>query len=333
MKKPDIPENEAARLQRLYSLDILDTDAEERFDRLTRLAKRMFGVPIALVCLIDGHRQWFKSSTGLDVRETSRDISFCGHAIFHEQVFVVEDTSLDERFADNPLVLESPFMRFYAGYPLRFLDGNYLGTLCIIDTHPRPMSKEDIDALQDLAELAERELAAVQLATLDELTKISNRRGFMVLARQALKVCVRNSMPASLIYLDLNGFKAINDRFGHAAGDLALVSFANILQSFFRDSDVFARIGGDEFVILLTNTSIEKARESIEHFRVVLDKCNKETTEGVGLSFCEGIVACKFDKDCSIEALLAAADKLMYAKKGRVKAPELSHNSLLSGLA
>ncbi len=321
MKIPDTPENEEARLQTLCSLNILDTDAEERFDRLTRLAKRMFGVPIALVCFIDGHRQWFKSSAGLNVRETPRDISFCGHAVSYDQVFVIEDASQDERFADNPLVLKSPFIRFYAGYPLRFLDGSCLGTLCIIDTQPRAMDKEDIEALRDLAELAERELAAVQLATMDELTKISNRRGFMVLAQQALKMCVRYSMPASLIYLDLNGFKTINDRFGHEAGDLALISFAGMLESFFRDSDVFARIGGDEFVILLTNTTTDKAQESIERFRVVLDKCNKETAEGISLSFCEGVVACEFDKDCSIEALLAAADKLMYTKKGRIKAP------------
>ena len=317
MKIPDTPENEEARLKTLCSLNILDSDAEERFDRLTRLAKRMFSVPIALVCLIDEQRQWFKSCVGLNVRETPRDISFCGHAIFNEKLFVIEDASKDERFADNPLVLESPYIRFYAGYPLHFMDGSCLGTLCIIDTQPRTMDKEDIEALKDLAELAERELAAMQLATLDELTKISNRRGFMMLAQQALKMCVRHSMPASLIYLDLNGFKAINDRFGHAAGDLALVSFAKVLQSFFRESDIFARIGGDEFVILHTNTTVEKAQDSIEQFRLVLDQYNEQTNAGFDLSFCEGIVACDFDKDCSIEVLMSVADRLMYEKKGR----------------
>lgn len=316
MKTPDIPENEKARLKALCSLDIMDTDAEERFDRLTRLAKRMFGVPIALVSLIDGHRQWFKSSVGLNVRETSKDISFCGHTVFDDKLFVIEDASKDERFADNPLVLEYPYIRFYAGYPLRFLDGSCLGTLCIIDTQPRTMDKEDIEALKDLAELAERELAAVQLATLDELTKISNRRGFMVLAQQALKMCVRQRLPASLVYLDLNGFKTINDKFGHAAGDVALVSFAKVLESSFRDSDIFARIGGDEFVILLTNTRLEKAQDSVNRFRLALDSYKKQANVGFDLSFCEGIVACDFDKDCSIEVLMSAADRLMYEKKG-----------------
>jgi diguanylate cyclase (GGDEF)-like protein len=318
MKMPDTPDNEEARLKALFSLDILDTDAEERFDRLTRLAKRMFNVPIALVCLVDRHRQWFKSCDGLNVRETPRDISFCGHAIFHDQLFVIEDASQDERFVDNPLVLGYPHIRFYAGRPLRFIDGSNLGTLCIIDTQPRAMDKEDLEALEDLAELAERELAAVQLATLDELTKISNRRGFIVLAQKALKVCIRHSMPASLIYLDLNGFKAINDQFGHGVGDSALVSFAKALENFFRDSDVFARIGGDEFVILLTNTSAEKAQELIERFRLVLGQINKQANAGFDLLFCEGIVACDFDNNCSIDALLDAADRLMYKKKGQI---------------
>ncbi len=106
MKKPDTPKNEDTRLKNLRALNILDTPPEERFDRLTRLAKRTFDVPIAMVSLIDANRQWFKSCVGLSVRETARDISFCGHTILGSEVFMIEDTSLDIRFADNPLVLE-----------------------------------------------------------------------------------------------------------------------------------------------------------------------------------------------------------------------------------
>jgi len=104
MKKPDIPLNEEHRLKTLRSLNILDTASEERFDRLTRMAKRLFNVPIATISLVDEDRQWFKSCIGLTVKETPRDISFCGHAILDDEVFIISDTLQDERFVDNPLV-------------------------------------------------------------------------------------------------------------------------------------------------------------------------------------------------------------------------------------
>lgn len=276
MKTPDTPEDETARLRTLRSLSILDTPEEERFDRLTRLAKRMFDVPIALVSLVDENRQWFKSHEGLNVRETSRDISFCGHTILGNKTFIITDTTKDERFADNPLVLNEPNIRFYAGCPLRYLDGSKLGTLCIIDDNPRTLSGEDLDALKDLAELVESELAAVQLATLDELTGISNRRGFITLAQNSLNICARQGISASLVFFDLNNFKPINDTFGHAEGDRALIAFAEQMKSTFRDSDVFARLGGDEFVVLLTDTSMELSEEIIKRFRQSLEIYNQE---------------------------------------------------------
>lgn len=317
MKIPDLPVNEETRLKSLRSLNIMDTPFEERFDRLTRLAKRLYDVPISLVSLLDDRRQWFKSSEGMNVRETPREISFCGHAILGDELFIVNDTTTDERFSDSPLVLQEPYIRFYAGCPLRYLDGSKLGTLCIIDTKPRTLTEDDLESLKDLAALVERELVAVQLARLDDLTQISNRRGFIVLAQQALKMCVRQKMPASLVFFDLNGFKLINDQFGHAEGDNALISIAKIMGEVFRDSDVFGRIGGDEFVVLLTNTTIDKAEESVGRLRLAVDTFFKQADNGYHLDFCEGIVACSFDKNCSIEVLLSAADTLMYEKKGR----------------
>ncbi|MDO9199841.1 MAG: GAF domain-containing protein, partial [Hydrogenophaga sp.] len=133
MKPPDRPIDEKLRLQTLQSLHILNTHAEERFDRLTRMAKRIFGVPIALVSLVDANRQWFKSCIGLDASETPRDISFCGHAILGSEVFVIPDTAADPRFSDNPLVTGYPHIRFYAGCPLVAANGQKLGTLCVID--------------------------------------------------------------------------------------------------------------------------------------------------------------------------------------------------------
>lgn len=315
MKKPDFPHDEQARLDTLRSLSILDTPPEERFDRLTRMAKRLFGVPIALVSLVDESRQWFKSCFGLSASETSRDISFCGHAILGNDLFIIPDTIVDERFADNPLVLNDPHIRFYAGCPLRAPNGSKLGTLCIIDRQPRNFGKDDFEALKDLASMVERELSAVQMATLDELTAISNRRGFMMLAQHSLHFCARQKLAASLVFIDLDKFKPINDTFGHAEGDRALAAFAEQIKTACRESDVFARIGGDEFAILLINTSKERADSVVLRLNQSLDKYNQEAKRGYDISFSYGIVEFNPEKHHTLDAMLAEGDSLMYELK------------------
>ena len=159
MKKPDIPRNEDKRQSALCSLNILDTPAENRFDRITRRAQQHFGVPITLVSLVDAERQWFKSRQGLDAPETPRDISFCGHAILSNDIFYIPDAHEDPRFADNPLVTGPPHVRFYAGAPLRAPNGERIGTLCIIDNKPREFTLEELSVLRDLADEVEKELA------------------------------------------------------------------------------------------------------------------------------------------------------------------------------
>lgn len=315
MIKPDIAQDEPARLEALRSLGILDSPPEERFDRLTRMAKRLFGVPISLVSLVDENRQWFKSCYGLSVSETSRDISFCGHAILGNDPFIIPDTIADGRFADNPLVLNDPQIRFYAGVPLSGPSGSKLGTLCIIDRQPRSFAKDELEALVDLAAMVERELSAVQLATLDELTRISNRRGFMMLAQHSLHLCARQKLSASLVFLDLDKFKPINDRFGHAEGDRALAAFAEQLRTACRDSDVFARMGGDEFAMLLVNTTKEHAGRLVSRLRQSVENYNREARRGYDISFSHGIVDFDPQRHHTLDAMLADADALMYGHK------------------
>lgn len=315
MKKPEMPQDEFCRLETLRSLDILDTDSEERFDRLTRLATRLFDVPIALVSLVDENRQWFKSRAGLEALETSRDISFCGHSILGDDIFVVEDTLQDVRFADNPLVTGPPDIRFYAGCPLKGAEGYKLGTLCLIDTKPRMFTEDDFSSLRDLAGMAEQELAVVQLATLDELTGISNRRGFEVLAQKALNVCERNKRSAVLIFIDLDGFKQINDQFGHCEGDKALQVFSESMRATWRDSDIFARLGGDEFVVLLTDSTLERASKSISRLREFIAQSNVSEDRGYSISFSEGIVEVTPERGMTIAELLEKADTQMYQAK------------------
>lgn len=315
MKKPDIPHDEQARLQALRSLGVLDTPPEERFDRLTRMAKRLFGVPIALVSLVDEDRQWFKSCFGLRVSETPRDLSFCGHAILGNDLFIIPDALADERFADNPAVVNDPFVRFYAGCPLRGPNGHKLGTLCIIDRQPRSFDAGELEALVDLAAMVERELSAVQLATLDELTKISNRRGFAMLAQHSLDVCVRRQLAASLVFMDLDKFKPINDKFGHAEGDRALTAFAEQIKITCRESDVFGRLGGDEFVVLLIDTSKARAEAVVSRLHQSLEKYNQEAKRGYDISFSYGIVEFSPDKHQTLNTMLAEGDSLMYGRK------------------
>lgn len=163
MIAPLQPPNESERLHTLQSLQILDTPTEERFDRITRLAARLFDVPIVLISLIDANRQWFKACVGLDSRETPREISFCGHAILQDETFVINDALLDPRFADNPLVVSEPFIRFYAGQLLRAGNGAKIGTLCVLDCQPRQFTAQDRAALSDLGAMVENELNATEL--------------------------------------------------------------------------------------------------------------------------------------------------------------------------
>jgi diguanylate cyclase (GGDEF)-like protein len=316
----ELPTNEAARIEALHSLHILDTPPEERFDRLTRLARRLFDVPIAVVTLADVNRMWFKSSMGLDYRESPRDVSFCSHAILSDDITVIGDAALDERFSSNPQVTGAPYVRFYAGCPIKGESGFNLGTLCVLDMKPRAFGAEDRALLKDLAAMVEQELSAVRLATIDDLTKLSNRRGFEALAQHALGLCKRVSRPASLLYFDLDKFKQINDRFGHAEGDTALINFASLLAGNFRESDVIGRLGGDEFAVFLTNTALAGTQPVLGHFENAVQKFNQHGQRQYGLHYSVGAV--EFDPAAhqTIGDLMQSADALMYERKRQSRA-------------
>jgi sigma-B regulation protein RsbU (phosphoserine phosphatase) len=159
---PPAPD-EAERLTELHALEVLDTPSEERFDRIVRLATRIFDVPIAYVALVDADRQWFKARCGVAVDQTGRDISFCGHAILQDEPLIIPDASRDERFHDNPLVVGEPYIRFYAGYPLKGPKGYRVGTFCLADRRPRSLDARQREILGELAALAEHELQMVSL--------------------------------------------------------------------------------------------------------------------------------------------------------------------------
>ncbi|MDP4536274.1 GAF domain-containing protein [Alkalimonas collagenimarina] len=159
MTAAPLPADEAERLTALYETGLLDSAPEQRFDRITRLAKQLFSTDIALISLIDEHRQWFKSKIGMDECETARELSFCAHAILSDDILLVPDTLLDERFVNHPAVVADNGIRFYAGAPLHHPKGYRLGTLCLAGPKPRSMEQYELKLLRDLADIAEREIA------------------------------------------------------------------------------------------------------------------------------------------------------------------------------
>ena len=182
---PRLPPDEIGRVSALRACSVLDTPPEPRFDDITSLAALICGVPIALICLIDANRQWFKSRHGLEAAEPPRDVSFCSHAILQDDLFDVPNALEDERFRDNPLVTGEPHIRFYAGVPLTDPQGFNLGTLCVIDRVPRDLTAGQRDALGTLArqvvELLQmrRQMAALQQTQADLSASEERFRAFM----------------------------------------------------------------------------------------------------------------------------------------------------------
>ena len=317
MDAPKYPSNEAERLHALRGLKILDTSQDERFDRITRMAKQIFKVPIVLVTFVDEYRQWFKSSQGLDVKESSREVSFCGHAINQDSTFIVPNALEDERFFDNPLVIGDPNIRFYAGYPLKLRPGINLGTLCLIDSKPRQLSREEVSLLEDFGAMIEQEIKSIQWATFDDLTMILSRRGFMTLAEHTLKVCSRKKQSITLILFDLDKFKQVNDQYGHHEGDFALVKFAETLQQTFRESDITGSFGGDEFIVMLAGTERHDVDVLLLRFEQAVSNMNSRINKPYLIEFSAGVAFFPSGNQASLEMMIEAADRAMYEQKKR----------------
>jgi diguanylate cyclase (GGDEF)-like protein len=306
--------------------------AEERFDRITQLARSVFRVPIAYISLVSSDMQWFKSVQGLTLAETPREISFCGHAILGDELLEIPDAQRDPRFADNPMVIGEPFIRFYAGYPINH-QGSKVGTLCIVDYVPRRLSAEERDDLRNLAGLVESELRisafsesqsrllkelheARRQALIDPLTKVWNRRGLdKVLQREAQRAR-RDHTPVAIMLVDVDNFKEINDKYGHLAGDAALQEVALRLRNSVRPHDLIARYGGDEFLVYLANTGEKTVRHLAKR---ILQRISGEPVEAAGVTFplntSVGVSVATVLANLSMEKVIEEADSALYVAK------------------
>lgn len=317
MKSAAVPEDESKRLATLLGLNVLDTPREERFDRLTRMARRMFRVPIAAISLVDSKRQWFKSCMGLAAREVPREYSFCAHAILSDMLMVVDDSLADARFVDNPLVIGEPHVRFYAGYPVKASNGCRLGTLALIDHDPRGLNEEEREVLRDLAAMVERELSLQPADTLDTFTGITNRRGFLRMAQRCLSLCSRHDIPASLILFALD-----RPALGTAApeladNDLVVMTFAEAMKHSFRESDAFARLDHSTFALLLTHTGTDGAERCVQRFvaQLAVENRGLPPDERIGCHW--QVVPFDASRHNTVDALLNEASRSLNNQRRR----------------
>jgi len=330
-----VPANEAERQASLERMNVLATPREPDLDRIARLARQLFGVETALITLLDGERQWFKARYGLDVSETPRDISFCGHAIHQDDLFVVTDAGSDERFHDNPLVTGGPQIRFYAGQPLTNSEGHRIGVLCLTSPQARDVSDAERRALQDLGRLAElvmevRDLGEIQRALLDELdtakrealvdplSGLWNRGGIDILFDREIERATRDEETLSVAVVDIDNFKAINDRFGHAKGDQAIRLAADLLARHARSYDVVGRYGGEEFVVVMKGVSASVlptiGDKLLGAFRAEA-KLPLDGDDVHPFTISIGLTSAAPGNDLTRASLLEAADKALYHAK------------------
>src|SRR5574343_840126 len=306
------PVNEPERIASLRKMLLLSTPDEEAFDRVTRTAQRLFKVPVALVSIVDAQRQWFKSCIGLPVRETGRDVSFCGHAILADEVFVIPDATQDERFADNPLVTGEPHVIFYAGRPLKNPEGFRVGTLCIIDHQPRQLTADERACLNDLGCWVEqafllRTLTDTQqnfLQTLDQLARgtmldpmlnIWHRGAAIEMLKQEVDRAFRNKSLLTVLMIEVDHLKQITEQHGAVVGDAILIEFARRIKAITRTYDSLGRYGDDQFIVIMPDIGADDALRKTQR---MMESITIAPAQGEGvvvdLSGCMGLASIKY---------------------------------------
>jgi diguanylate cyclase (GGDEF)-like protein len=344
MRSARLPENERERLRELERYRILDTLPEQAYEDLVKIAAGICGTPMALVSLIDHERQWFKARTGIDAPETPRDIAFCAHAINQpDELFIVQDARVDERFSDNPLVTEDPNIRFYAGAPLVTPSGYALGTLCVIDREPRELEPFQIEAMRGLSrqvvalfelrrahrelrhhveernwyeqqlrdyqkDLEQENLHLTRQSGTDALTGVANRHALNAALEWRFERA-REGERLHLAIVDIDHFKAINDRHGHQVGDQMLVAVARVLREQCADQATVARAGGEEFMLLLPGVDGTAATAWCERIRAAV------ATMDAGIAVTVSMGLADYREGDSPNELYVRADRALYAAK------------------
>lgn len=320
---------------------MLDTSPEETFDRMTRLAAKLTGAPVTFMSLLDADRDFYKSSFGLsEPLNITRQLSgrtFCHYPLVSKEALVLQDVTQLPVFRDVPTV-QALGIKAYVGIPLITQEGAVLGSFCAVDFQPKQWTDTDIEVLAELAHSAMREMSLrkalrdadalnqklqsqvqqldalnrmlSELATTDPLTGLNNRRAFDHRLQLELAIVERRQTPLSLLMLDVDHFKNINDTLGHEAGDKVLVAIAQVLSTCARGIDVVARVGGEEFAVILPNTNADGAHEVAERMRSAVARLGCEgqpVTISVGAALLQ-------DKE-QAASLYSRADAALYEAK------------------
>jgi diguanylate cyclase (GGDEF)-like protein len=311
-----IPADEALRLRDLERHAVIGLASDPHFERLVDLAASLFEAPMVAISLVDADRQWFLASRGLGVCETPRSSAFCAHAICSEGVMVVPDALADQRFRANPLVRGEPHIRFYAGAPLRSPDGHNLGTLCVLDTKPRPpLEPRQRRWLQDLADLVMRELELRRLALHCPVTGLPNRPTFLMIGERELRRARREGLPLALLLFDVDNFRQINSRWGHAAGDHLLLDLCDLCRGFLREQDYAGRLGDGEFALLLVNQDSQAALIAAEGLRLAVTRLRGVHSHSDFALHISGGLTALAPEDLSFDHLLQRAVRALHLAK------------------
>jgi len=315
------PHDERARVEALRRYGVLDQPPQPDLQALTRVAATLCGAAGAVINLLDKDRQWQAATTGTPPVELPRQLTMCERVLHHGQVTYVRDTLTDDRFVDNPHVTgELAAWRMYASAPLLTPDGHAIGTLCVFDHQPRDLTTPQLDGLRDLAgqvvalfELRYYADQARQAAAHDPLTGLPNRVVLESMMRHALDQTTRTSNEPAALVIDLNGFKKVNDTYGHAAGDAVLREAGSRIRQAVRSSDTPARLAGDEFAVVIDNAPGEALADVTRRVRTAL--AEPVRYDGLELHVDAAVGGAAADRDDDVASWLARADRAMYADK------------------
>lgn len=307
------------RLATLRAYDPAGMERDQSLDSLCNLVRMTLGVPMAAVSLVDEEITHHVGMSGVEFGPIPSRHTFCCHTIEGQVPMLVEDTTKDRRFSDNPFVLEAPSIRFYVGAPLIAPNGSRLGALCAVDTVSRLCTELEQTKLAVLASTAvqilemRRQVKEVHaFAVTDSLTGIANRIGTELAIDKAIAVMKRHDLVFSLLYFDVDHFKAVNDTGGHEAGDHLLRLIGSTLSQQTRFEEVVGRLGGDEFVVILLGADKNYAELAADRIKEILDKAVQKAD--IPVSFSMGL-ACFTEPPANSAAALSAADSLLYQAK------------------
>ncbi|WP_413990034.1 diguanylate cyclase [Labrys okinawensis] len=311
------------RLAALRAYETIEMGRDHGLDALCNLVRLTFAVPMSAVSLVDDENTYHMGLAGMEMEVVPAQLSFCSHTIETDSPLLVEDASKDARFASNPFVTADPGIRSYMGAPLIASDGSALGAICAVDTKARHFSNDESEKLASLAktamqilEMRRRVKEVRDLALTDGLTGIPNRTKLELEIEKALAVLQRHGLPFSLLYIDVDGFKQVNDVRGHAAGDELLRLIGRTLADRTRREETCGRLGGDEFAILMIGGNEEEGHDAAARVKERLDSVVAQADFPV--SFSMGLAVFNTPPN-GVEAALGVADQLLYDAKRKGK--------------